>query len=173
MPATINSLPEERGHWRFTKEQEAQFTAKLCFIAAQGEQQTNAEYEVGFEDNDDDLRIFDSDSHSLKRKFLDRLAETFARKKLASFESATAMEEYEEKIVIYVVRNEAIVKKDKRFCRKLKICLESISGKGMIDSIEQASTLTTSSRPVSRIAEVSPLGTNTLLLQSSHTESSV
>ncbi len=181
MPATIDSLSEEHGHWRFTKEQEAQFTAKTCLIAAQGEQQTNAEYEVGFEENDDEsdavtddgLMIVDSGLPSLKRKFLDRLAETFARKKLASFVSATAMEEYEEKIVIYVVRNEAIVKKDKRFRQTLKICLESISGKGRTGSLERASTLTISLRPVSRITEVIPLGTNTLLLQKSHTDSSV
>ena len=181
MTATIDSLPEEHGHWRFTKEQEAQFTAKLCFIAAQGEQQTNTEYEIGFEEDlnesdavtDDGVMIVDSGLPSLKRKFLDRMAETFARKKLASFVSATAMEEYEDKIVVYVVRNEAMVKKDKRFRQTLKICLESISGKGRSDSIERASTLTISLRPVSRITEVNPLGTVTLLLQRSHTDSSV
>ncbi len=181
MPSTIDSLPEEHGHWRFTKEQEARFTAKTCLIAAQGEQQTNVEYEIGFGENDnesdavtdDGLMIVDSGLPSLKRKFLDRLAETFAREKLASFVSATAMEEYEENIVIYVVRNEAFVKKDKRFCKIFKSCLESISGKGRTNSIEQASTLTTSLRPVSRVTEVSPLGTSTLLLQRSHTDSSV
>lgn len=106
----------------------------------------------------------DSGLPSLKRKFLDRLAEIFAREKLASFVSAAAMKEYEDKIVIYVFRNEAMVEKDKRFRRDLKLCLETISAKGTLHPVESASILTTNLRSLSRLTQVKVLGTTTHFL---------
>lgn len=181
MAPVIGSLPGEHVEWRYTKEQEARFTAKTCLIAAQGEQRDNAEYEIGFEDESDEsdadtdggLMIVDSGLPSLKRKFLDRLAEIFAREKLASLVSAAAMEECEGKIVIYVVRTEAMVKKDKRFCKTLKLCLQSISAKATLGPVERASILTTSIRFFIKLTQVSTLGTTTLLLQRSLTDSSI
>lgn len=172
MASTITPTPGEHAEWRFNEEQEARFTAKTCLIAAQGEQQHNSEYEIGFDENpdeldadtDDGLMTVDSGLPSLKRKFLDRLAEIFAREKLASFVSAAAMKEYEDKIVIYVFRNEAMVEKDKRFRRDLKLCLETISAKGTLHPVESASILTTNLRSLSRLTQVKVLGTTTHFL---------
>ena len=138
MPARIDSLPSEHGEWRFTEEQEARFTAKTCLIAAQGEQQESEKYETKLDEaadesdasTDDGVMIVDSGLPGLKRRFLDRLAEIFAREKLAAFVSATSMKEYEDSVTIVIVRNQAIVKKDKRFGKTLRRCLESISAKG-------------------------------------------
>ena len=135
MALLADPLPEEHVQWRFVEEQEARFTAKTCLIAAQGEQQENIEYENGLEasaddvedDMNDGLMIVESGLPGLKRKFLDRLAEIFARKKLASFVSATAMEEFEDKVVIHIVRNEVFAKKDQQFRRTFKHCLASIA----------------------------------------------
>ena len=131
-------LHEEHVQWRFIEEQEARFTAKTCLIAAQGEQQENIEHESGLEasaddvedDMNDGLMIVGSGLPSLKRKFLDRLAEIFARKKFASFVSATAMEEFEDKVVIHIVRNEVFAEKDQQFRQTFTHCLESIAAKG-------------------------------------------
>ena len=108
--------------------------------------------------------IVDSGLPSLKRKFLGRLAEIFAGEKLASFVSATAMEEDEDKVVIHVVRHEAIVKKDKRFCKTLKSCLASVGAKGTPDSVDRASMRTSKTRIFNRLTHVSALGTTSLFL---------
>ena len=137
MAFSAGSLPEEHVQWRFIEDQEARFTAKTCLIAAQGEQQEDIEHENGLsasaddveDDMNDGLMIVDSGLPSLKRKFLHRLAEVFARKKLASFVSATAMEEFEDKVVIHIVSNEVFAKKDQQFRRTFKHCLESIAAK--------------------------------------------
>lgn len=156
--ASMSDLPPgSQAEWRLTKDQEADFTAKICLIAAQGEQQDSADYDLGFDENmddldadtDDGLMIIDSGLPSLKRKFLDRLAETFAREKKASFVSATAMKEYEDSVIIYIMRNEAMVKKDTNFGDTLKLCLESISAKGTLHPTDRASMLTTKLRPFS------------------------
>lgn len=60
---------------------------------------------------------------SLKRKFFDRLEKVFAREKLASFVSATAIKEFEDKVVMHVVHNESITKENMRFCNTRKLCL--------------------------------------------------
>ena len=146
MALSTGPVPEEHVQWRFIEEQEARFTAKTCLIAAQGEQQENIEHENGLEasaddvedDMNDGLMVVDSGLPSLKRKFLDRLAEIFARKKLAGFVSATAMEEFEDKVVIRIVRNEVFAEKDQQFRRTFKHCLESIAAKGIFLGVRKS-----------------------------------
>ena len=154
MASTTGAPPAEHAQWRFIEEQEALFTAKTCLIAAQGEQQEDVEYdnESGMSaddtdtDTDDGLMIVDSGLPSLKRKFLDRMAEVFARKKLASFVSAAAMEENEDKVVIYVLRNEPFVEEDEQFRSTLKLCLEAITVEGTFCVVESVFPLTIENR---------------------------
>ncbi len=98
--------------WYFSQDQEAQLVTKACFVAAHGKQQEQVDSisSVGSaekttesdSDSDDDLLIVGSGFPRLKERFLDRLAELFTRRKEASFVTATAIDEYDDRVVLYI-----------------------------------------------------------------------
>ena len=138
MAATTDKRTKHSTEWQFSLQQHAQLVAKTSFIASHGEQQCVADDETAIDpdvdttnsDCEDNLMILKSGLPGLKRRFLDRLAEIFAREKQASFVAATAMDEYEDKFVIYVVRNESFTDEDDEFSRHLRLCLEACSTNG-------------------------------------------
>ncbi|KAL8847331.1 MAG: hypothetical protein Q9221_007614 [Calogaya cf. arnoldii] len=129
--------------WHFDQNQEAQLAARACFVAAHGEQQelVDCDSSSGYAeeatksdlDDDDDILIVESGFPRLKERFLDRLAELFTREQEASFVTATSMDEYEDKVVLYIFRNEQFSRKDSDFQRQMTLCLETCNAKGSID----------------------------------------
>jgi hypothetical protein len=71
---------------------------------------------------------------SLKRKFLDCLAELAANKKDGKTVSCTAMKETEDCVTIWIARNEGFPEKDKAVFDKLSLLLSKLSCKQGISS---------------------------------------
>lgn len=128
---------DKNANWRFGATEEIQL-ATLARVAWVEQQQReplaplldmSKENEVESDAATNVLDVLAETSHGdLLKRFLDRLAEVFAREKEPiNFVSCTAMVEQEDGATIFVSRNKKLVKHDDKFSRNLAVCLEKLS----------------------------------------------
>ena len=123
--------------FRTTAETLLSTLAWLAYIDQQQREPVNSSLDLAEIDGDDGCLseaatnttdvLAQSHYTGLKKRFLDRLAEVFARKKLpVNFVSCTALLEKEDEAVVFVSRNVKFDQKDDSFQTDCANCMESL-----------------------------------------------
>ncbi len=131
-------------HWYFNDDRASCLPLLACAVSTERQQQEPVELQADDDPEDvesdagtDDIGTLSRSNHvGLKRRFLDRLAEGFARQKRpVNFVSCTALVERADEVSIFVSRNRPFTGVDVIFKKGLAACLEQLS-KGMWDAIK-------------------------------------
>jgi hypothetical protein len=104
------------------------------FDASHDDSSDESEDEAASQSTDDTTRprqFTVSSKDNLRRRFLDRFAEALSKKKDARHVACAVMQEQEDRVRIWVARNEGFDQSDSEFLSKFASCLSNNGGGGL------------------------------------------